>query len=231
MKRTKEQINEIVDKVVKSAEGNTEGFVLSKMAIKKTIKLTDGFEVDPTTFHINVMMNDFQTKKGFYVNTGNILDALKVKETIHRKAINKWLEVLFNNDEIREMSLDFVKKTGEIRSKEAAKKSAMSQFKAEIDKLTAESDLLGGKILTGGEMQDVKCEAVYNYAENKKTIIRLDTNETVSVDPIPDHERQTEMYDQDGTEIDGDKEVPTAKVDDKPPVGDPEVNSPASDPE
>ena len=64
------------------------------------------------------------------------------------------------------MSMELAQKTGELRTKEENKKSAMSQLKSEIDALSARTNELSLKIVSGKENKNVKCELFYDYANN-----------------------------------------------------------------
>lgn len=199
MQRTKDQINAAVNKVLKAAEKNTEGTILSKMAIKKVIK---GCNADPSPYEVDELLRSHQTAKGVFVFTGDIIQSLIALEAIHRKKINTWLPVKYATAEMLEMGLSVSRKNGEVALKELNKKSAASQFKAEIEKLQAEISDLGEKIITGEHTESIECDVVYYYKDNRKTIIRADTKETIFDDVIPDYERQTELYDKDETEVD-----------------------------
>jgi hypothetical protein len=108
--------------------------------------------------------------------------------------------VKFTDEEMKAMSLSMARKNGEAALAELNKKSAASQFKAEIEKLQADISDLSEKIIAGEHTENVECEAVLNYNSNRKTIVRLDTKEVIFDDFIPENEQQTEMYDKDETE-------------------------------
>ena len=137
------------------------------------------------------------------------LEPEKIEEPkIHRKKINKFLQVKYTDERMKEIYTSVARKNGEKALTELNKKSAASQFKSEIDKLEANISDLCDKILLGEETLNVECEAVYYYEDDRKTVTRLDTEEVIFDDKIPEHERQTELYDKDETEVD-DKEVET----------------------
>lgn len=114
-------------------------------------------------------------------------------QTKHRKEIKKMLEVEFTPEEISQMGIDLAHKTGELRTAEDHKKSVVSQLKAGIDTLIAETNELSNKINSGHEYRNVKCEVEYDYSKNYKTIIRLDNAVVIYEGEIPDDERQIEM--------------------------------------
>ena len=111
----------------------------------------------------------------------------------HRKEVKRWLEVDYTPEEISDMSMELARKNTEHQKAEDQKKSANSQFKSEIDKLTAEINDLSSNMLTGSEVKEVKCEIEDDYVLNKKSITRLDTKEVIFYGDIPEDEKQMEM--------------------------------------
>lgn len=112
---------------------------------------------------------------------------------IHRKETRKWLEVKYTPEELSDMSMELARKNGERQKAEDQKKSANSQFKSDIDALTAKINELSRSVVTGSEMKNVKCEVAHNYENGRKTIMRLDTMEFIFDGEIPDDEKQMEM--------------------------------------
>lgn len=134
-------------------------------------------------------------------------------EKKHRKEIRKWLDVDYTPEEISDMSMELAQKTGELRTKEENKKSAMSQLKSEIDALSARTNELSLKIVSGKENKNVKCEIEYNYETNKKSITRLDTLEVIFFGDIPEDEKQMEMDLKDDEKPSQDEQTPGGPVD------------------
>ncbi len=122
-------------------------------------------------------------------------ETTKLKEDvkIHRKEVRKWLDVDYTPEQISDMGMELAQKTGELRTKEEHKKSAMSQLKSEIDALSARTNELSLKVVSGKENKNVKCEVMVDYVTNKKSITRLDTMKVIFYEDIPDDEKQMEM--------------------------------------
>ena len=77
---------------------------------------------------------------------------------------------------------------------EDEKTKVQSDFKAKITKQQAEISLLSSLVKSGYEFRDVTCKVMFNQPEEgKKTIVRLDTNQTVKVEPMTMEERQRNL--------------------------------------
>lgn len=79
------------------------------------------------------------------------------------------------------------------RSAEDNMKSHQTQLKAEIAGQEAQINLLSEKINSGHEYREVDCVFDYNWKAKVKSLVRLDTGETVREAPIDDAELQQHL--------------------------------------
>ena len=87
------------------------------------------------------------------------------------------------------------------RGAEDNMKSHQTQLKAEIAGQEATINLLSEKINSGHEYREVDCVFEYNWKAKVKTLVRLDTGETVREVPIDDAEMQQRL------DVDGEQEA------------------------
>lgn len=76
---------------------------------------------------------------------------------------------------------------------EGAKKEAVSEFGAKLQRCVAARRLLATKISTKKEYRQVEVEWVKHFEQNCATLIRLDTGEVVDTRPLTVEERQREL--------------------------------------
>lgn len=199
-KEIKMKNEDLVKRIIKFSESNTAGLTLSKEAIEAVLEVCDK---KSSIDQIDKLLQEYQDEgllvkasDGYLVKASDFMEALKpVKKEpkLHRKAFNRYLEYKFTKAEITEIALSLAIKTGERQTAEDQKKSANSQFKSQIDGLTADINLLSNHVVAGFEMRNVKCEAEFWYDDNIKRIARIDTGEIIWAGAIPEHEKQVEM--------------------------------------
>ena len=105
----------------------------------------------------------------------------------------KELLCVFSKDEIIKLSGELCDKFGELRSTEEEKKKSNSDFNEKIKKAETIIDNLVTKIRNRGEEREIECKKEIDFEKGIKTIIRLDTNETVSREKLSDEDRQLEL--------------------------------------
>lgn len=119
----------------------------------------------------------------------------KKEPKLHRKEFTQFLEYEFTQKELLELSKELCKKMIEISEVERRRKSAMSQFKSELDKLVEETNEISRKVNAGSEERNIKCEALFFYDKNEKHVVRMDNGLVIWNGEIPEHERQIESFD------------------------------------
>lgn len=100
----------------------------------------------------------------------------------------------FTEEELQEKSNELA---GEITARqrlEDDKKETMSNFKARIDKKTANINLLASQVTVKHETRPIHCWLFLNQPiEGQKTIVRSDTKEIVRIEEMEQHEFQEEL--------------------------------------
>ena len=105
--------------------------------------------------------------------------------------IKRMLNCKFTTEELKEIGIQLALKNQKRERLEDDKKQSMSQFKSDIDAADAEIRRLSQKLARGSEDRQIECEVFYNTPEEgKKTIIRNDTHEEISVDKMTEDEMQ-----------------------------------------
>lgn len=103
----------------------------------------------------------------------------------------KLLNCKFTDEEMRQFGITLAQEAQRKERLEDAKKQSASQFKADIDAMDAQIRSLSQKLARGSEDRYVDCDVFYNSPEEgKKTIVRTDTGETLSVSPMTEDEQQ-----------------------------------------
>ena len=105
--------------------------------------------------------------------------------------IKRMLNCKFTTEELKEIGIQLALENQKRERLEDDKKQSMSQFKSDIDAADAEIRRLSQKLARGSEDRQIECEVFYNTPEEgKKTIIRNDTHEEISVDKMTEDELQ-----------------------------------------
>ena len=78
---------------------------------------------------------------------------------------------------------------------EVEKKAAVDGFKNRLSVIAADIGNLVSAIRTGMENRTVDCEWIYTWDAHKKRLVRLDTGELVSEEPIQPGEQQLHLVD------------------------------------
>ena len=107
------------------------------------------------------------------------------------KVIKKYLRVEFTDEDRNRYAQDLAKACHDKSSAEEEKKAITSDFKAKIDNIQSEISKLSIKISQGWEMRNVECFVYFNQPEvGLKRIVRSDTDEQISVEPMESSESQ-----------------------------------------
>lgn len=97
----------------------------------------------------------------------------------------------FTEEEIKLKSSDLATNNLEKVRLEDKKKEVMSDYKAKIDKVVADTNLLARQVNSGYEMRDISCDVYLNQPiEGQKVIVRTDTNEIHKIEEMEAHEFQ-----------------------------------------
>lgn len=108
--------------------------------------------------------------------------------------VTKQLKTPFSDGEMQDTAKALVDEITALENTENEKKAEQSAFKERIDRHTAAISELSHKYAKGYEMKDVECDIRYNNPEpGKKTLIRMDTGETVETVEMTQEERQEEI--------------------------------------
>lgn len=92
----------------------------------------------------------------------------------------RYLRYDFTAPEIYDLSMKLANKTQDKERIESEKKSIVSQYKSQLDALSAEIGSTSNKVANGYEMRKVDCKVEYHKPEQgKKTITRTDTQEKI----------------------------------------------------
>jgi len=115
-------------------------------------------------------------------------------EQVHVKT-KEHLKCILTEEEIKESGAQLAKSYSDITDLEEEKKSVVSDFKAQIDKATAEASLLARKIQNGYEFRNVGCEEIWDYDEKLVYVVRVDTGETIRSRVMTSEELQKKLFD------------------------------------
>lgn len=101
------------------------------------------------------------------------------------------LPVKFTVDELRGKADELADKVAHRESLEEEKKRVGADYKARVDSITSDVNLLARHITEKCEYQQVECQAVLDHPEyGQKTIVRCDTGEEVGVETMQPADRQ-----------------------------------------
>jgi hypothetical protein len=81
--------------------------------------------------------------------------------------------------EIEAGGRDLARKIGTLAQLEDNKKAATSQYKSEIDRVSAEIRSLGLKVANGYEFRELTCDTVYDFDLKRASVICRSTGEVV----------------------------------------------------
>lgn len=115
---------------------------------------------------------------------------MPAKEKVH----SEYLEYHFSIEEHMELSKEMARESQAKRRKEEQKVKVMSQFKAELDELTANINRLSELVSNGYEYRNVECAVMFDYpSRGKKRIVRKDTGEWVKDATMTSDELQQQL--------------------------------------
>ena len=84
-------------------------------------------------------------------------------------------------------------KCAELQRTEEERKSVASEYKARLDRMTAERNELADKVTSGEEVRRVACELVLDYDKLTAQCIREDTGEIIEERPLSEAEKQMQL--------------------------------------
>ena len=118
----------------------------------------------------------------------------KLKTKQETKNSRRWLRVNLTREELLAAGKLQADKSLELGVIEGDRKRAADDFKAKTSALEAELTSLAGKISTGYEFRYVPCTEYLGQPEaDRKTVVRNDTGETVTVEQMTESEMQREL--------------------------------------
>ena len=109
--------------------------------------------------------------------------------------IKKWLRHDFTPPELAELNGELARKTEELRQTESEKKSVASHYTGAINGLKKDTEELATKINAGHEDRNVNVRVKYDTTNWVKTLIRVDTQEVILEEIIPEDMRQADLID------------------------------------
>lgn len=107
-----------------------------------------------------------------------------------RRRSRRLLRVLLTETEERQLGKDLARARHLLGASTDARAEAVSQFKAEIEKMEAEMNRLAALINNGYEYREVECEVISNYRDGQITVLRVDTGEEVEARAMNGAEQQ-----------------------------------------
>ena len=112
----------------------------------------------------------------------------KKQRTVQEK---RYLRYDFTVEEITQKGRDLAQVTREVTALEDDAKRVAGDFKAKILAKEAERGVVCGAITSGYEMRNIPCTVTLNKPKNgKKTIVRDDTKDAISVEDMTQDELQ-----------------------------------------
>lgn len=143
------------------------------------------------------------------------------------QSLTRSLRVLFTDKERLELGKQLAEESQKLEQIADDKKTVVADFKSRQTAAEAKIASLSQQVANGYQVKEVKCEMRFDTPEaGKKTLVRLDTSETVEVADMLDIEKQQQLplADADGgtttkTVLDSDEggvvKVPADEDDDK----------------
>jgi len=108
---------------------------------------------------------------------------------------NEYIKHNFNDLERKEIANRMAQKVSELHQAEDDKKAIMSDFKSQIDGLTAEVNSSATKLNNGYEMRNVECEHTADYTQKVWIVTRRDNGEWVKDIPMTADDMQLNIDD------------------------------------
>lgn len=144
---------------------------------------------------------------------GGLGEENEITEDPEEVARNKTTRILtchLKDPDILEISEKLADGLEYLRSLEDDKSSSSSRFNSLIKVEKEKADNLVKLIKNKIENREIECQYIINWNENKKNLVRLDTNEVIESNALTYEERQTEMeykgFSEDDVAEGGDKE-------------------------
>ncbi len=109
------------------------------------------------------------------------------------KTFRETHKVQLTDEEIRDAGESLAKLTDDIDEKEAAKKAVTSQFKAELDGMTADARKQASLVRNKYEYRLVDCSEAFDYDHSEVSTYRDDTGELLRKRTMTTEEKQAEL--------------------------------------
>lgn len=126
----------------------------------------------------------------------SVKKAEDIKKTVTEKKSSESLSCVIPEKDRDVLARQAAELQRQVQDKEDEKKAFVSQIGGEIKELKAKLLNLTTKVLSGKEFRDVPIKIIYKWKENKKIVIRMDTNETLRESAIPVHELQNSFIEE-----------------------------------
>lgn len=112
---------------------------------------------------------------------------------MQNKTTTEFVKYYLTEDEKRELAADLAQKTVEMQLAEDDKKAIASDFKSQIDGLSAKINGAANKLTTGYEMRSVKCEIVPDWTKKVWQSIEIDSGNIVKERPMTSDDLQIKI--------------------------------------
>lgn len=129
------------------------------------------------------------TKKKIKNGTAKEVET-KNEEKIETIKCTEYLACTLSDIELIEKSKELARATEELQAAEDRKKDLMADITAQVKKHEASIGALARIVSQGREYRNVPCEMITNFTSGIKTIVRLDTLETIKTMVIDQKDRQ-----------------------------------------
>lgn len=101
------------------------------------------------------------------------------EDKIELKDCTEYLVCVLTDRELIDKAKELSKANEDLADVESRKKDIMADFTAQQKKHEANISVLSRVVSSGKEYREIKCQWEYNYTKMLKTLIRLDTMDTV----------------------------------------------------
>lgn len=105
----------------------------------------------------------------------------------------EYLKYVFTEDEKREIASSLAENVNNLQRVEEEKKAVMSDFKSQIDGLSAKTNNLATKLSNGYEFRHIECTVTPNLENKEWVTVRNDTGEVVNTRKMTSEDLQNDL--------------------------------------
>jgi hypothetical protein len=107
--------------------------------------------------------------------------------------VSEFCKYVFDEDEKREFATDMARKVAELNKAENDLKAVKSDYKSQIDGLTASVQNAATKLNNGYEMRNMDCEKQPCWESHEWQMVRVDTGEIVKTRKMSSEDLQMKV--------------------------------------